>query len=179
MSQLVNGRHTKLTVNLVSAGYSHQGKRETARVQHYNPLHDATLTSTQAGSTAASIQQQTGEYSAPPASSHVQGPAETSRTDKSTLGPLSTLGDNAINGMRQQCLIACFFMVRSECTARCYVPRCCTRSQSCVLQVNTLARHRKWLITTTRCIKIQHRVQQKVLHCLNQVGRAQMLQSPS
>ena len=108
MSQLVNGRHTKLTVNLVSAGYSHQGKRETARVQHYNPLHDATLTSTQAESTAASVQQRTGEYSAPPASSHTQGPAETSRTDKSTLGPLSTLGDNAINGSGQSSRILSF-----------------------------------------------------------------------
>ena len=97
-----------LTVNLVTAGHPGQETLHTARVQHYNPLHDATLTSTQAGSTAASIQQQTGEYSAPPASSHVQGPAETSRTDKSTLGPLLTLGDNAINGAGQSLRILSF-----------------------------------------------------------------------
>ena len=64
------------------AGYPRAAPGESARVQHYNPLHDATLTSTQEGGTVGA--HQTGQHTAPPASSQLQ---ETGQNLASTLAP--------------------------------------------------------------------------------------------
>ena len=90
------------------AGYPRAAPGESARVQHYNPLHDATLTSTQEGGTVGA--HQTGQHTAPPASSQIQELTETSRTGQSTLGPLSTLDGGAINGAKQSSLPAYFLL---------------------------------------------------------------------